>query len=163
MYFLFRASYENGKLIGSIKSCAGNQGTQITIEDLFYNTPQRKLTLKSPSEEFQKISDVISKYAVHNSNVGITLKKYGEHNFLKTHSNSNCTENIRTIYGNEIAKELLKIDCVDETLKIKLFGYITNVNYSSKKGIFLLFVNQRLVESASKYFIIFHKDRNKLS
>lgn len=49
---------------------AGNQGTIITVEDLFYNMNVRKKALRSPAEEFQKIADVIGKYAIHNANVG---------------------------------------------------------------------------------------------
>lgn len=30
----------------------------------------RKNALRSPAEEYQKISDVVSKYAIHNATVG---------------------------------------------------------------------------------------------
>jgi DNA mismatch repair protein MLH1 len=40
------------------------------------------------------------------------------------------------------------VDASDETLKMKLKGYISNVNYSAKKYNMLLFINHRLVESA---------------
>ena len=43
------------------KPCAGNQGTQILVEDLFYNVLTRKRALKNSSEEFNKIADVIGK------------------------------------------------------------------------------------------------------
>lgn len=55
----FRASYENGKLKGPIKACAGNNGTQITVEDLFYNVLARKKALRSPTEEYAHIMEVI--------------------------------------------------------------------------------------------------------
>lgn len=56
---LYRACYEDGKLKGSIKPCAGNQGTQITVEDLFYNVATRRKSLRSTSEEHLKITDVV--------------------------------------------------------------------------------------------------------
>ena len=65
----FRACYSDGKLIplnpraqAEPKPCAGNQGTLIVIEDLFYNVTTRRKALKSPSEEYSKIADVMSKY-----------------------------------------------------------------------------------------------------
>lgn len=143
----FRAIYEDGKLEGSVKPCAGNQGTLITVEDLFYNVPQRKNALKSTNEEFQKISDVVSKYAVHNNRVGFSLKKMGENFSLRTQMNSTHKENIGVIYGNDIAKELVDITQNDQQYGYKMTAHLTNVNYSSKKSIFLLFINHRLVES----------------
>ena len=65
---LSRASYSDGKLLplrpgapAEPKACAGNQGTQIVVEDLFYNMPMRRKALRSPAEEYNKIADVVGK------------------------------------------------------------------------------------------------------
>lgn len=67
----YRATFEDGRLKEGPKPTAGNQGTQITVEDLFYNMNVRKRALKSAAEEYQKISDVIGKYSIHNAKVGM--------------------------------------------------------------------------------------------
>ena len=135
---------------GSFKQVARNQGTQISVEDLFFNTPQRKQALKGPNEEFQKISDVVSRYAVHNPHCSFTLRKSGESNSaIRTQPKSTVVDNIRTIYGTSVAKHLLKVEFKDENLKFKLDGYVTNVNFTLKKGIFLLFINHRSVQSTN--------------
>lgn len=67
---MFRAEYSDSKLKANPKPLAGNQGTIITVEDLFYNMNVRRNALRSPAEEYQKISDVVSKYAIHNAQVG---------------------------------------------------------------------------------------------
>ena len=55
---------------------AANKGTQINVEELFFNVPTRKRALKSFSDEFNRIADVVSKYAVHNAGkAGFSLKK----------------------------------------------------------------------------------------
>lgn len=144
----YKASYEDGKYKSTPKPCAGNQGTTITVEDLFYNMPQRKQALKSPAEEFTKVSEVVSKYAIHNPQVGFTLKKIGESGFaLKTPPKSSHIENIRIIYGNQISKDLLPLELKDSVHRFEIKGFITNLNYQSKGRTNLLFINHRLVES----------------
>lgn len=146
-----RATYEDGKLKGEIKMCAGNQGTQITVEDMFYNVPQRKQFFKSPSEEFSRIMDVVSKYSIHNANVGFTLSKQGESVALRTPAKSTPRENIRIVFGAEVVNEMKEIECEDELMQFKMTALATSVKYSSKKFTFLLFINHRLVESTGKY------------
>ncbi|XP_049880594.1 DNA mismatch repair protein Mlh1 [Pectinophora gossypiella] len=145
----YKASYENGKLKGPVKPCAGNNGTQITVEDLFYNVIARKKALRSPTEEYAHIMEVVGGYAIHNSHVGFTLKKFGENNDIRTPMKSSVVENVRIIHGNAIARELMEIQVEEPTLKLKLHGFVTNVNYSHKKGAMLLFINHRLVDSQS--------------
>lgn len=148
----YRANYSDGRLCDAPKACAGNQGTQITVEDLFFNAPQRLQAFKSATEEFQRISDVVAKYSVHNSTVSMCLKKMGEINaVLRTAggSVSSKTDVIGAVYGADIARELLPIECTDDLYGFSANGYVTNINYSSKRFSFLLFINNRLVESAA--------------
>ncbi|CAB0000688.1 unnamed protein product [Nesidiocoris tenuis] len=146
----FKAQYVDGQLKGPIKPCASNQGTQITVEDLFYNVPMRSKVLKSPTEEFVKIANVVGKYAIHNPSVGFVLKRQGETvSDIKTNANSSYVDNIRAIYGDSIAKEVFEIEHEDDILKFKMHGFITNVNYSTKKQVFILFINNRLVDSTA--------------
>ncbi|XP_067929049.1 DNA mismatch repair protein Mlh1-like [Watersipora subatra] len=148
----FRGQYSDGKLKDSVKPSAGNFGTQIMVEDLFYNVATRRRTLKNPSDEYSRIVDVVSRYAVHNSAVGFSLKKHGTPSAdVKTSPNASITDNIRIIYSAAIAKELLEVEDEDKRLGMKVKGYITNANYSMKKGIFLLFINERLVECSQLY------------
>jgi len=153
----YKASFSDGKLVpprsglsADPKPCAGNKGTQITVEDLFYNVSTRRKALKSPGEEFAKIADVVSKYAIHNSGVAFTLKKQGENMAdVRTASGASILDNIRAIYGTTVARELLEVSCDNQRYAFKMHGYISNANYSVKKLQFLLFINHRLVDSSS--------------
>ncbi|KAL1121981.1 hypothetical protein AAG570_003389 [Ranatra chinensis] len=146
----YKASYTDGKLNGLPKACAANQGTLISVEDLFYNVPTRKKAFKNPNEEHARVVDVVSRYAVHNPTVGFSLKKFGENlSDVKTSNNSSHIDNIRLIYGNNIARELLEIELNDDIFKFSVSGYISNVNFSTKKQIFILFINNRLVDSTA--------------
>lgn len=146
----YKGLYSDGVLKEPVKPCAGNIGTQITVEDLFYNITTRRKALKSPSEEHAKVVEVVSRYAVHNSRIGFTVKKHGDSTAdVRTPVNSTHVDNIRAIFGPSIAKELLEITHENQKMSFKLHCYITNANYSMKKCTFLLFINHRLVDSST--------------
>ncbi|CEP07599.1 hypothetical protein [Parasitella parasitica] len=152
----YKALYSDGKLIpakpgqsADPKACAGNNGTQIIAEDLFYNVPTRKKAFKSISEEYNRILDIVSRYAIHNSGVSFTCIKKGSNvPDVKTSTGATIVENIRLLHGS-VASELLSIDREFDSLGFKMTGYISNANYSVKKMTFLLFINHRSVENSS--------------
>lgn len=146
----YKASYINSKLKAPPAPCAGNQGTIITIENLFYNVATRRKALSNPSEEFNKITEVVMKYAVHNPTTGFTLKKHGESSSqVRIPHNSTKQSNIRILYGNPVARELLEVELDDDAYKFKMQGFVTNANYTNKRMMLLLFINNRLVDSSS--------------
>lgn len=145
----YRALYEGGKLKGAPVACAGNQGTVITVEDLFYNMPQRKNTLRTPNDEYQLIYGVVSKYAIHNHRVGFLLRKFGESPAMRTTPNASVLDNIRMIYGNSVASELVEVEFTDPGMKFSARAFVSNGSHAMKKGIFLLFINNRLVDCES--------------
>ncbi|XP_050545512.1 DNA mismatch repair protein Mlh1 isoform X2 [Daktulosphaira vitifoliae] len=143
-----QASYVDGHLKAPPKACAGNVGTIITVEDLFYNIATRRKSMKSFNEEYLKVVDVVSRYAIHNPSVGFTLKKQGETlSDVKTNSNSNHKDNILAIHGSAVCRALLEVEDYCSTLKVKIKGFVSNPNYTSKKLLFILFINDRLVDS----------------
>ncbi|KAG0747237.1 hypothetical protein G6F57_003641 [Rhizopus arrhizus] len=152
----YRAQYSDGNLVpirsgqsAEPKACAGNDGTQITVEDLFYNVPTRKKALKSASEEYNRILDIIMRYAVHNSGVSFTCRKIGTNlSDVQTPTSASILDNIRLLYGS-VANELLPVEDNFKELEFKLKGYVSNANYSTKKMTFLLFINNRAVDSSN--------------
>lgn len=110
------------------------------IENLFYNTPTRLSALKSVSDEYARILDVLTKYAVHNPTVAFLCKKVvgvfassfvmsflflwqssSASPSLSTPSSSTSSQAIRMLYGHSIAKELihLKVSGSDQRAKRK--------------------------------------------
>ena len=96
------------------------------------------------------INETSVRYAIHNSGVGMSLRKAGESGVeVKTVTGNSIVDNIRTIYGPAIAKELVEFSMEDDKLKFSAKGQISNVNYHVKKFVFLLFINNRLVDSSA--------------
>ncbi|XP_035982412.1 DNA mismatch repair protein Mlh1 [Fundulus heteroclitus] len=146
----YRANYSDGKLKAPPKPCAGNQGTQILVEDLFYNVATRRKALKSPADEYSRIVEVVSRYAVHNSGKSFSVKKQGETVAdVRTLPGASVVDNIRSVFGNAVSRELIEVGCEDPKLGFTMKGYVSNANYSVKKCIMVLFINHRLVESSA--------------
>ncbi|KAJ3452998.1 DNA mismatch repair protein mlh1 [Anaeramoeba flamelloides] len=129
---------------------AGVNGTQIDIKDLFYNVQTRlKSFERSTREEFLKAVQVVSQYAVNNYKVAFSCKRVGDKAFkVNTTAKGDQLDTISAVYGNNISKELLKIEIDDQDLKFQMNGYISGINYHRIKGShFILFFNNRLVEN----------------
>uniref|UniRef100_A0AAQ5YBP1 DNA mismatch repair protein MLH1 n=1 Tax=Amphiprion ocellaris TaxID=80972 RepID=A0AAQ5YBP1_AMPOC len=122
----------------------------LQVEDLFYNVSTRRKALKSPSDEYSRIVEVVSRYAIHNSGKSFSVKKQGETVAdVRTLPNASVVDNIRGVFGNAVSRELIEVGCEDQKLAYKMKGYISNANYSVKKCILILFINHRLVESSA--------------
>ncbi|TFL07271.1 histidine kinase-like ATPase [Pterulicium gracile] len=165
----WKAHYSDGTLSPSKpglsaepKPSAGNDGTVITIEDLFYNTPTRLSALKSSSDEYARILDVVTKYAIHNPTVAFSCKKIGSSGSeVSTPGNSRVPDAIRLLFGSTIAKELLTSKASSNAGSLSqpdtsdsqdseawsAEAHFTSPNHQAKKTTFLLFINHRLVES----------------
>ncbi|KAL2260541.1 hypothetical protein VTK26DRAFT_5427 [Humicola hyalothermophila] len=153
----WRAYYDGGKLVPAKpgqspdpRPVAGRQGTQITVEDLFYNVPSRRRAFRSASDEYNKIIDMVGRYAIHCSNVAFSCKKHGESSTsIAVQANASCVDRIRQIYGSSVANELTEFSTSDDRWAFKAEGLATNANYSTKKATVLLFINHRCVESSN--------------
>ncbi|RBQ78181.1 hypothetical protein FVER53590_06336 [Fusarium verticillioides] len=151
----WRAHYLDGKLApakpgqsAEPKGVAGRPGTQITVEDLFYNIPTRRRAFRSPADEFNKIIDMVGRYAVHCKGVGFACKKAGETSTnLSIQAQATVIDRIRQIHGSAVANELLEFSVAEDRWGFKAEGFTTNANYSVKKTTLLLFINHRCVES----------------
>lgn len=151
----WQAHFADGSLVPSKpgqsadpKPTAGRGGTQITVEDLFYNVPSRRRAFRSPSEEYAKILDVVTRYAVHCSHVAFSIKKHGESGTgFSVPVAATTQDRIKQAYGSGVAKELVNFNIENDHWGFKASGFATNANYSAKRTSLLLFINHRSVES----------------
>ena len=153
----WKAHYAGGKLTPAKpgqtedpKACAGRQGTQISVEDLFYNVPTRRRAFRSASEEYAKIADVVGKYAVHCQGVAFSCKKHGEAGAgIAVPVNASVRDRIRLTQNSNAANELMEFQITNDQYGFKADGLVSNANYNGKKTSMLLFINHRSVDSSA--------------
>ncbi|KAF1994787.1 DNA mismatch repair protein mutL [Amniculicola lignicola CBS 123094] len=152
----WRAVFADGKLISpkpgqsaEARPIAGRPGTQITVEDLFYNVPSRRRAFRSASEEYAKILELVGKYAVHCSGVSFSCKKHGDSSSgLSVPVSAGIVDRIRQVHGTNVANELVNFKTENDRWGFKCEGWISNANHSAKRTTMLLFINHRAVDSA---------------
>ena len=97
----------------------------------------RKRSLKNASEEFNKIINVVTRYALHYPSVSFSCKKFGETSSSVQTPGGSQIETFKVLFGNALAREVLELEETNEKLNFSLKGVITNPNYNAKKGTFI--------------------------
>jgi DNA mismatch repair protein MutL len=119
-------------------------GTIIEIKDLFYNTPVRKKYLKSIEIELRHIIEVVTNYALIHPNIHFQLIHNSRTIFNSTSTND-FLANISYIYGNDVAKQMIKLNFESELYKI--YGYISKPSLTrSTKNDQSIYVNKRYIK-----------------
>jgi len=116
-----RIVLEGGKVV-ALEKAASRKGTDITITDLFYNTPARLKYLKTVHTELGNITDVTNRLALAHPEVSIRLI-HNDRKLLHTNGNGDVRHVLAAIYGMNIAKKMIPIHAI--SLDFTLDGYIT--------------------------------------
>jgi DNA mismatch repair protein MLH1 len=126
------------------------RGTTITVEDLFFNVVIRRKAMKSANEEYHRCLDIMLRYSIHFAGISFTCKKAGAGTpDLHTQSGASKLDNIRLSFGSAVGNEVLPLEGRLDTLNCSFSGLCSNANFNMKKFVFILFINNRLVESTS--------------
>jgi DNA mismatch repair protein MutL len=131
---------KGGEIIDK-KPVGSTIGTEITVRDLFYNTPARYKYLKTTTTEFSHISKIVSAEATANSDLSFKLF-HDSRQILSTPGNGKLKDTIYAVFGGDIAENLIPIDIEDRY--IKLSGYLCRPELTrSSRSHELFFVNGR--------------------
>lgn len=116
-----RVVMEGGK-VETIEKASSRKGTDITVTDLFFNTPARLKYMKTIHTELGNITDLVNRLALAHPEVAIRLT-HNERQLLHTTGNSDVRQVLAAIYGMNMVKNMVPIS--GETLDYKISGYIS--------------------------------------
>ena len=135
---------KGGKILEN-KPSEGRIGTQITVTNLFYNTPARLKHLSSPYAELAGVTEYVNKMALSYPKVKFILTN-DEKELLNTSGSGNLLKVIKSIYGLDIAKKMLPIEISNDDYEVSGYISLPEVNRSSRNHMTVL-VNGRVIKN----------------
>lgn len=121
------------------------KGTIIEIKDLFFNLPARKKYLKADNIELSHILRIVTKYALINKSVSIKLI-HNKRELINSPKTESVLNNIASIFGIQITKNLLEVDYSNNNIRVK--GFISKPTLTrADKTEQYLYINTRAVRN----------------
>ncbi|WEE34957.1 DNA mismatch repair endonuclease MutL [Lactiplantibacillus paraplantarum] len=136
--------YRGGKLLQQSPAPL-RQGTDITVTDLFFNTPARLKYLKSQQTELANILDVVNRIALSYPAVAFRLV-HNAKELLKTAGRGDLQQVIAGIYGVQNARKMVAIQGVTTDFKLTGFVALPELTRASRQYISVL-INGRAIKN----------------
>lgn len=135
---------EGGKLANKIKSDA-RQGTEMTVADLFFNTPARLKYMKTIHTELGHITDLLNRLALAHAGIRFEATHNGK-TLFKTAGSGQMLQVISQIYGVNVARKMLPIE--NESLDFSIHGYIAKPEITrASRSYISTIINGRYIKS----------------
>ena len=130
------------------KAAGAPEGTTITVEDVFFNTPARKKFQKAVSTELSHVYDIVERIALAHTDVAFVMSYQGKER-LRTFGNGVLADIIGGVFGPSFAKDLIPVE--GEFGLAKVSGLVTKpgCDMKSTPTRFYLSVNGRQIVSRS--------------
>ena len=134
---------EGNKIIQN-KSIVSNEGSSISVKNLFYNVPARRNFLKSDNVEVRHIINEFHRVALAHPEIHFEFDN--NDNQLFSLPISNIRQRIVNIFGSKSNEKLVPVNETTEVLKLS--GFIFKPEFSKKsRGEQFFFVNNRFIKS----------------
>lgn len=122
-----------------------DQGTEITVEGLFYRTPARLKHLKSGSYENTLVQNTVHAFAMSHPEIAFICTSDGKEAF-RTSGQGDLTEVLYKVWGREAAENLIEIDGKDYDYTLAGYAVRPQINRASRNYIHI-FINGRMIRS----------------
>ena len=124
---------------------ATNEGTNISMKNLFFNVPARRNFLKSNASELRHIVDEFIRVAMAFPDLFFSLSSNGQEVFHL--EKGSLKQRIIQILGNNYSAKLVSVK--EETDYLNIYGFVAKPETAKKtRGDQYFFVNNRFIKSA---------------
>lgn len=132
---------EGGKQ-GALSPAGGANGTCVTVDDLFFNTPARLKFLKSDTQEEGDVTNMVARFILSRPEISFTYTVNGKVRYRSF--GDGLTSALASVYGAGILENCFEISA--DKHGVKLRGFIGNQNFSKPNRSWQsLFINGRYV------------------
>lgn len=138
-------TYQYSNLGDSIIKVAGNQGTSVEVNNLFYNTPVRFKHLSHPNYELSLITNLIKQISLIYPNISFSIIN-NDKPVYSTVGNNNPLDVLTSMYGSNVSKEFSHITTNSGDFTIDAYIAHPIITRASKKDI-IISVNHRLIKN----------------
>ena len=126
-----------------------NQGTEISVEGLFYQTPARLKHMRSASYEGSLIQEVVQKFALAHPEISFRLINDGKDAF-RTTGQSDLLEVMYAVFGRSAVENA--IECHLEDFDYQVNGYVIAPSVTrASRNLMHIFLNGRMVKTYRLY------------
>jgi len=126
--------------------CGSDNGTDITVQNLFYNVPARAKFLKKPKTEESEITDLVEKFILSNPTVSI---KYIIDGKIRHISNGKgMMDAIYEVYGKNTLDNLLYFE--QEYDDMRIYGFTSKPEFSKPNRTYqTIIINNRYIKNTT--------------
>lgn len=139
-----RIELEGGTLTVN-RSAKARKGTDITISELFFNTPARLKYVKTLKTELAHISDTINRFALAHPEISFKLVSDGT-TVIKTVGNDKRIQAIAGVYGVDTARKMRAVSGQSFDYSVKGFVSLPELTRASNSYITLI-INGRVIKN----------------
>ena len=129
-----------------ITDSACSNGTTISVQNLFFNTPARAKFLKKPHQEETEVTSVVQKTIFANPNISFTYTVDGD--IVYKTSGDGLLSSIYSVYGRDVQDNCIEVDETKRGVSVK--GYICAPNTTKpNRNYQTIIINGRFIKDFS--------------
>ncbi len=133
-----------GGIISSVGDCSTEKGTEVIVENLFFNTPVREKFLKAPKSEEREITTMVERLILSNPYTAFNYYLNGKK--IYSVSGKNLETAVFEVYSGDYIENSHYINVVRNNISIK--GYYSKIDFTKGNRTYqTTFVNGRYVKN----------------